>query len=65
VPRCQMFVITNGRKEISDRVRSNGRKKQREGQGIIKSGTGSEGNKSKQGSQCTRTSHTSSIFLST
>jgi hypothetical protein len=30
-----MFVIMNGREELSDRERSNGRKKQREGHGLI------------------------------
>jgi hypothetical protein len=40
-----MFVIANGREEISDRGRSDGRKKQKKGQEIIKSGRGNEGNK--------------------
>ena len=45
LPRCQMFVITNGREELSDRERSNGRKKQREGQWLVLSGRGNRGNK--------------------
>lgn len=33
-PRCQMFVITNGSREVTDRETINGRKKQREGHGL-------------------------------
>jgi hypothetical protein len=51
-----MFVITNGREELSDRERNNGRKKQREGHGHISSGRGNRGNKFKEDRQCTRTS---------